>query len=149
MPNLKVLRISPQDTYPLRQKMLRANGPIEECYFDGDDEDQTFHLGAFLEGKLVSISSFYFERHPEIDAIYQFRLRGMATHPEYQKKGLSASLLKTGFPIIKQNLCSIVWCNARESAVGFYEKVGFKIQGKKFNIPNVGPHFLMVKNLDD
>lgn len=146
---MKVLRINPNDTYQLRQKILRPNGKIEDCIFEGDDDDQTFHLGAFIDGKLVSVSSFYFERHPDIDAVYQFRLRGMATYPEYQKKGYSSSLLKTGFPIIKQNLCSIVWCNARESAVGFYKKVGFKIQGKKFDIPNIGPHFLMVKNLDD
>ena len=146
---MKVLRISPIDTYTLRHKLLRPHGTIEECCFEGDDDDQTFHLGAFIEGRLVSVSSFYFERHPDIDAVYQFRLRGMATHPDYQMKGFSSSLLKTGFPIIKQNLCSIAWCNARESAVGFYEKVGFKIQGKKFDIPNIGLHYLMVKNLED
>jgi ribosomal protein S18 acetylase RimI-like enzyme len=71
----------------------------------------------------------------------------MATHPDYQKKGFSSSLLKTGFPIVKQNLCSIVWCNARSPVVGFYEKLGFKIIGNRFEIPEIGPHFLMVKDL--
>jgi GNAT superfamily N-acetyltransferase len=144
---LKVLRISSRDTYSLRQKLLRPSGTLEDCIFEGDDDEQTFHLGAFIGGKLVSVSSFYFEKHQNIDAKFQYRLRGMATHPDYQKKGFSSSLLKTGFPIVKQNLCSIVWCNARSPVVGFYEKLGFKIIGNRFEIPEIGPHFLMVKDL--
>ena len=144
---MKVLRISSRDTYPLRQKLLRPSGTLEDCIFEGDDEEQTFHLGAFIGGKLVSVSSFYFESHQNFDAKFQYRLRGMATHPDYQKKGFSSSLLKTGFPIVKQNLCSIVWCNARSPVVGFYEKLGFKIVGNRFEISKIGPHLLMVKDL--
>jgi len=129
--------------------MLRPGRPLAECIFEGDDDDQTFHLGAFIENKLVSVASFYFDRHPEIDAPYQFRLRGMATLPEYQRRGLSKALLKMGFPIVKQNQCSVVWCNAREEAIEFYKKVGFETIGDKFDIPEIGPHFLMVKNINN
>ena len=128
--------------------MLRPDSPIERCKFAGDEEDQTFHLGAFMDNKLVSVASFYFENHGELDEPFQFRLRGMATLPEYQHKGLSTELLKMAFPIIKQNFCNLVWCNARVSAVQFYQKVGFDKVGEEFDIPGIGPHLLMFKGLN-
>lgn len=146
--NLKVLRISAKDTLDIRQKMLRPTLPKEEVRFPGDDDEQTFHLGGFIDSKLASVASFYFERNPEFNEPYQFRLRGMATLSENQGQGLSSELLKMAFPIIKQNMCSLLWCNAREGAVGFYEKVGFEKVGEYFDIPTIGKHILMIKKID-
>jgi len=140
---VEVLRIKSLDTYPIRHRILRPHGTIEECMFKGDNDELTFHLGAFVEKKLVSVASFYFERNTTFPDPYQFRLRGMATLPEYQGRGLSSALLRTALPAIKQNQCTLLWCNARESALGFYEKVGFKPHGEVFEIPHIGPHFLM------
>jgi GNAT superfamily N-acetyltransferase len=144
---LEIIQIKSTETYPLRKEVLRPNGIWEDCIFEGDDNKKTFHLGAFKDGRLVSISSFYFENHLAITEKYQYRLRGMATHPRFQKKGFSSQLLKTAFPIIIKNSGSIIWCNARESAIGFYEKLGFKIIGDRFEILRVGPHYLMKKEL--
>jgi len=66
---------------------------------------------------------------------------------QFRHQGLSSALLKMGFPIIKQNLCNLVWCNARENAIGYYKKVGFEEVGDNFDIPDVGVHKLMVRNL--
>lgn len=140
---MEVLRIKSIDTYAIRHKMLRPNGTVEDCMFQGDNDELTFHLGAFVEKKLVSVASFYFERHPSFPDPYQYRLRGMATLPEYQGRGLSQSLLRTAFPVIKQNQCTLLWCNAREKAMGFYEKVGFRPSGELFTIQNIGKHMLM------
>lgn len=146
---LKVLRISPEDTLEIRHRVLRPYlDKKEDCVFPGDDSGQTFHLGGFLDSKLASIASFYFESNPAFEQPYQFRLRGMATLPDYQGKGLSSELLNMGFPIVKQNMCELVWCNARKGAIGFYEKVGFEKVGDFFDIPEIGPHLLMVKYLD-
>lgn len=142
---MKVLRVHVKDTYPLRHKMLRPHGTLADCIFKGDDDELTFHLGAFLDGKLVSVASFYFENKPEFEAEHkhQYRLRGMATLPDNQGQGLSSALLKTAFPLIKGNQCTLLWCNARESAEGFYQKVGFRSHGEIFDIPLIGPHRLM------
>jgi|AntRauTorckE6833_2_1112554.scaffolds.fasta_scaffold50435_2 predicted GNAT family N-acyltransferase len=145
---LKILRINASDTFPLRQLLLRPGYSQEECVFDHDDDEQTFHLGAFIENKLVSVASFYFERNPTFEEQYQYRLRGMATHTDFQRKGLSRELLKVAFPIIQQNLCTLVWCNARVQAVGFYQTVGFEKVGEQFDIPTVGPHYLMFKKIE-
>jgi len=145
---MEVLRIKAIDTYPIRHKMLRPSGTIEDCMFQGDNDELTFHLGAFVDKKLVSVASFYFERHPLFPEAYQNRLRGMATLPDHQGQGLSQALLRTAFPVIKQNQCTVLWCNAREKAMGFYSKVGFKASGELFSIQNIGKHMLMSINLN-
>ncbi len=145
---MKVLRIHPKDTITIRHQILRLGKPVESCVYSGDDDEQTFHLGAFVDTKLVSVASFYFEKHPALSAPYQYRLRGMATLPEYQRSGLSSELLKMAFPIIKQNLASLLWCNARLTAVGFYEKVGFTKVGETFTIADIGEHLLMTKKIE-
>ncbi len=146
---MKVLRITPGDTTEIRHQMLRANRPREEAIFEGDEGDQTFHLGGFVDNRLVSVASFYFEKTPELpEHEYQYRLRGMATLTEFQGQGLSSALLKMAFPIIKQNLCTLLWCNARTTAAGFYQRVGFEKTGEVFEIPTVGPHNLMYKKID-
>ena len=145
---MEVLRIKAIDTYPIRHKMLRPSGTVEDCMFQGDHDELTFHLGAFVDKKLVSVASFYFEKHPAFAEAYQYRLRGMATLPEYQGQGYSSALLRTAFPVIKQNQCSLLWCNAREKALGFYKKVGFNATGELFSIPNIGKHMLMSVQID-
>lgn len=136
------------DTYPIRHKMLRPNGTTEDCMFQGDNDEMTFHLGAFVDKKLVSVASFYFEKHPSFSDTYQYRLRGMATVNEHQGQGLSSALLRTAFPVIKQNQCTLLWCNAREKAMGFYSKVGFVPTGELFPIQNIGKHMLMSITID-
>ena len=144
---LIVKQINADDTHDIRHRMLRQGYPIESCTFDNDENEQSFHLGAFEDGKLISVASFYFEKNSLFDEPNQYRLRGMATLEDHQRKGYSSELLKMAFPIIKQNFCSLLWCNARTPAVGFYQKVGFEKVGEEFDIANVGPHFLMLKKL--
>ena len=146
---MKILRINHQDTYSIRTQLLTPDHDIKKVKFEGDDdEDISFHLGAFIDGKLVSVASFFYERNPLFPDQHQYQLRGMATLPEFQNRGLSRELLTMAFPIIKQNFCSLLWCNARLSAVGFYEKVGFqKLNDNVFDIPEIGKHLLMFKSI--
>lgn len=142
-----VKQIEAKDTYPIRSIMLRPGLPEETCHFVGDDDDLTFHLGGFIENQLASVASFYFNNNPDIQNNYQYQLRGMATLDQYQGQGLSSALLRTAFPIIKNNHVDLLWCNARKEAVGFYYKVGFEAISDEFEIEGVGPHFLMTKEI--
>lgn len=143
--SMQVKQIEAKDTYHIRQQVLRSGGPIELCYFDGDKDSVTFHLGAFVDDTLASIASFYLKKHEHFSKDYQFQLRGMATLPEFQGKGLSSALLRTAFPLIKKNHVNMLWCNARSEAKGFYQKVGFTVESDEFNIEGIGPHYLMAK----
>ena len=86
---MNVRQISANDTYHIRGQMLRPGRDVSECVFKGDESDQTLHLGAFVEKKLVSIASFYFNQSQSFEAPNQFQLRGMAALPEFQNQGLS------------------------------------------------------------
>lgn len=144
---MQVKQISALDTHVIRQKILRQGKSLEECIFQHDDDDQTFHLGAFEEGKLVSIASFYYENNQAFADENQYRLRGMATLAEFQKRGLSSELLRVAFSLISKNFCTLLWCNARMEASGFYQKVGFEKVGETFEIEGIGPHVLMFKRI--
>ncbi len=145
--NLDILRINASDTYSIRQQMLRPGRPRQTCVFEDDEAEQSFHLGGFVDAHLVSVASFYFERHSNFEDPYQYQLRGMATLPEYQGQGFSSALLKMAFPIIEQNLCTLLWCHARTSAQGYYQKVGFEKIGEPFEVEDIGPHVLMFKKI--
>lgn len=140
---MDVKQIEAKDTYQIRNHILRKGLPIESCYFEGDSDENTFHLGAFVDDKLASVASFYFKNNPNFEEEYQFQLRGMATLEEYQGQGLSSALLKTAFPLIQKNHVKLLWCNARKNATGFYKKVGFEVCSDEFHIDGVGPHYLM------
>lgn len=144
---MQVLRISALDTINIRREMLRQDFPPEACHYPGDDDDLTFHLGGFVDCKLVSIASFFFQNNELIEEENQFQLRGMATLPDFQGQGISSQLLKTAFPIIKQNLVNVLWCNARKAATGYYETVGFEKVGDEFEVDKIGTHVLMFKRI--
>jgi GNAT superfamily N-acetyltransferase len=146
---MKVLRLNASDTYPIRQQVLTPDHDLQKSKFENDDEeDISFHLGAFIESQLVSVASFYYERNTEFTDLHQYQLRGMATLPKFQGQGFSSELLNMAFPVIKQNFCTLLWCNARVTAIGFYEKVGFKIHSTvPFEIEGIGMHVLMYKNI--
>jgi GNAT superfamily N-acetyltransferase len=140
---MQLKEISAEDTYSIRGEMLRKGRPPETRKLEGDHDELTFHLGGFVKGKLVSVASFYFKHNPQLPGEHHFQLRGMATLSQFQGKGLSSALLKRAIPIIKNNHCSHIWCNARLVAKGFYEKVGFKAISDSFEIEPIGPHVLM------
>lgn len=144
---MEVKQIDARDTYPLRHKILRPNQTIEDCQYPGDEDDGSFHLGAYVDEKLVSVASFYIDRYEKIEDEFQYRLRGMATEPEHRGKGYSLALLNTAIPLIEKNNIHVLWCNARSGALGFYQKVGFEVISDEFEIEGIGPHFVMRKSI--
>jgi ribosomal protein S18 acetylase RimI-like enzyme len=138
--------ITAEQTLPIRQSVLRPGRPVNECNFDGDNAPQTFHLGAFIEEKLVGLASFVVDPHNYFSG-KQYRLRGMAVLPEYRGKGYGKKLVVHGENLLKQQECDVLWFNAREVALNFYKDLGFVIKGEPFQIPTIGTHFVMFKRL--
>jgi len=138
--------ITAEQTLPIRQSVLRPGRPEKECIFDGDDAPQTFHLGAFTEEKLVGIASFVVDTHSHFSG-QQYRLRGMAVLPEYRGKACGKKLVAHGEKMIQEKGFDILWFNAREVAINFYNGLGFISAGEPFEIPTVGTHLIMFKKL--
>jgi hypothetical protein len=36
-----------------------------------------------------------------------------------------------------------IWCNARTPARAFYERGGFRVASDEFELPEIGPHYVM------
>lgn len=140
--------ISASETHQLRHQVLRPHQTLADCVYAHDEDADTFHVGSFDGEKLVSIGSFYTQKSDLFLEEQQYQLRGMATDPEYRGKGAGAALILFSIQELQKRDCSLLWCNARLVAVGFYEKLGFSIIGEEFDIPTIGPHYVMfLRNL--
>lgn len=142
MYQVKIVRT--EDVIELRHKVLRPNQERKDCYYPGDDDESTMHFATVNENQEIhGIATIYLENSDLFSDEIQYRLRGMATSPESRGKGLGVMLVKE---IIKTKKQNTIWCNARTSALGFYEKLGFEIFGEEFVIDPIGPHFVMAIN---
>lgn len=142
-----ISKIPTEYTLPLRQKVLKPFLHVDECVNPGDNDPTSFHLGLFHERKLVSICTFVTEPHQSFYAGNPHRLRGMATDQNYRGQGLGQILLQHGTNVLRQKRCDLLWCNARQRAFSFYEKMGFFYVGPSFELPQIGPHKVMYKYL--
>ncbi len=140
----KITEIGVEQTYPIRLQVLKTNEKYQYKY-KGDFLLTTKHFGVFDADELVGIVTVMEANNPNLkgDAV---QLRGMAVLKEYQYKGLGKLLVNHIEKVYKHK--DLLWCNARDYAVGFYNSLGFTTFGKKFYIKNVCYHYVMYKNLD-
>lgn len=146
---IEVREISSRETWTLRWKVLRPHLlAAEDCVFPGDDDPGTFHLGAFLDGRIACIGTFKQETTPDFpEAIKPYRLRGMATEPTDHRKGLGKALILAAEKKLRKEGSHFLWFNAREIAFPFYQSLGYEFKGDLFDIPEAGPHKVMFKFL--
>lgn len=145
--NFSIKKISTIETYPVRHPVLRAGRPLEDCKFDHDDLETTFHLGLFEKNHLIGVATFLKNNSSSFPESSQYQLRGMAILDRFQGKGLGAQLLNYAETELKLSQAELLWFNARERAVPFYSKLGYKTTGNTFDIKGIGPHYLMFKKL--
>lgn len=132
---------------PLRSKMLRNGADMNECVFPTDEIAGVFHLAYYAnENEIATVATFFPQDMQGRDDI-GYQLRGMATAEAYFGKGYGAALVKYAVDYIKKAKAEYIWCNARSSATAFYKKQGFEIVSEEFEIPGVGPHYIMILNL--
>jgi len=142
-----IRQISAAETIPLRHSVLRPHQSVDACHYPGDDDPKNFHLGAFKADKLISIASYFLENHPDLKGTPQYRLRGMATDPDFRNMSAGTLLIKKGNEVLMEKQVPVWWCNARVSAAGYYEKLGLKKLGPQFEIVPIGMHWVMYEEL--
>ena len=139
--------IRTEDTYALRLLVLRPGGVIEDTHFANDRLEGSFHLGVVLDDAIICVGSFYPEKHQFLKGWKQFRLRGMATHPDHQNKGVGERLMRFAMEHLQAQMADLLWCNARIKAVPFYERLGLRVDGDPLEIPGIGTHYLMWRKI--
>lgn len=74
------------------------------------------------------------------------RLRQMAVQKNMQGKGIGESIIRFAENIARDKGYKTLTMHARDTAIGFYEKYGYKVQGDEFVEINI-PHHIMEKRL--
>ncbi len=147
MTKVTIKQITSLETRPLRKELLRPNWSLEDLFYNGDDDTNTYHVGAFIDEKLVSIASVYNIAKPDSKDEFSWQLRGMAVLQNMQGQGIGKLTLDNCIEYIKAKNGKLLWCNARIKAVEFYKSFGFIITSKEFEIDDIGIHYIMEKIL--
>ena len=137
------------DVLDLRHRILRAGLPRDSAVFAGDDHPDAYHAVATLpDGRVVGCATV----HPSTwDGAPAWQLRGMATDPVLQRAGVGRVMLQFLERLLLDRPAPVrqMWCNARVPAVGFYERLGWRVVSDRFDIPGAGPHVRMTKLLGE
>ena len=144
MADLSVVDLAAEETHPLRLTVLRGDTPNTSVTFAEDDWPDTFHLGIRDGEVLVAISTWIPRPHHDEPAI---QLRGMATAPDLQGRGVGALLLESGCERAGA-VAALVWARARDTALPFYLRHGFVVEGDGFVDEHTAkPHHLITRRL--
>ena len=144
---VNIRKVDAKKVRPLRHAELRKGQDFSTTSYIEDYEAGTFHMACIVDEKIVTCASYYPEKSIKIKSNRAYRLRGMATDSNFQRKGYASDLMAESFKELKKRDCDMVWCNARLGAVDFYKSVGFKIIGEIFDIAEIGPHYYMYKEI--
>ncbi|MFA0442958.1 GNAT family N-acetyltransferase [Vibrio sp. 10N.286.49.C2] len=115
--------ITTAEVLPIRHQVLWPNKSPSFCEVEGDE--YATHYGAFVGGKLVCVASVY--RNAD-----EARLRKFATLSEYQGQGIGTKVIERLVCDLQLATVRYFWCDARTSAVSFYQHFGLRIEGDEF-----------------
>lgn len=90
------------------------------------EDDHGIHFGGFMNNRLIAVVSL-FQNGTD------FQFRKFAVDEGYQGQGIGGQLLAYFTDFAEQEGGTRLWCNARISAFGFYDKNGFSHTGEFFN----------------
>ncbi|KAI1337299.1 acyl-CoA N-acyltransferase [Xylariaceae sp. FL0016] len=128
--------ITAAETHALRHQVLWPHKSLSYVQLPDDDTGQ--HFGAFVHDEHhhhhhvsrpsppVSIISLF------IDDSGEARFRKFATAPSWQGRGLGSALLAHAIAAARAAGAATIWCDARESARGFYGRFGLEAEGGVF-----------------
>jgi N-acetylglutamate synthase-like GNAT family acetyltransferase len=141
-----VVSVEAAHVWELRRRMLRPGLPWEASKYEQDHLASTRHL-AILEDDVVVACTTLFPQAFEQEAAV--RLRGMAVDPAYQGRGWGSVLVQHSRRQAVSEDVELLWCNARVSAAGFYEKQGFQLTGPVFLTEPGVPHRVALLRVTD
>lgn len=116
------------EVVPLRRLVLRPGQEVRPS--DYDRSPGIRHVVAVDGRTVVGCASVYPSPYEGEPAAWQ--LRGMAVAPELQSSGIGARVLLGAIDIVRAAGAPLLWANARVTALGFYERLGFEVVGEEY-----------------
>lgn len=124
----------------LRMDILRKPLGLSFTEEELEREKNDILIGAFEDDRLLACCILTGES-PE-----SCRLRQMAVHQKMQRNGIGGAMLHFAENVARDAGYKVLSMHARKSATGFYEKLGYQIDGDEFMEVTI-PHYEMKKNL--
>ncbi|HWC68681.1 MAG TPA: GNAT family N-acetyltransferase [Acidimicrobiales bacterium] len=146
---VRVVEVAAPATHDLRRRVLRDGTPSDVVEFRGDDTPGVVHLAALAaSGEIVGVVTMLPVPCPHRPGCSTRQLRGMAVDPAWQGRHVGAALLRAFVERARAGGAEAVWANARDSALGFYERAGFTVAGDGFVTDDTRlPHHAVVLDL--
>ncbi|MBE7050370.1 MAG: GNAT family N-acetyltransferase [Ruminococcaceae bacterium] len=136
----KILNDLNDDIINLRTKTFVIGRAVpKEVDFDGKDKG-LMHFCLYDSGKLLA-----YLRAEKIENY--LHIGRVCVDESVRKKGYGKKLLNYLFEYSKENEFSMIELSAVDSAVGFYERIGFSKKGE-FYMEAGAPHIYMSKNIE-
>jgi ribosomal protein S18 acetylase RimI-like enzyme len=135
-----VREVALAETHALRQSVLRPHQTVADV--SAEDSDDAFAVGAFDGGALIAVGLVAPDGEPGA-----WRVRGMATAPHARGNGAGTAVLEALVRHAVAEGASRVWCNARTPALSLYERAGFSAVSEEFELPRIGPHYVMERKI--
>lgn len=143
-----LVHLAAGDAAALRRRVLYRHAPEATGTYPQDSLSGAIHLGLTGEaGDLVAAASWYPETTPLRAARAPYRLRGMAVEERHQGRGLGRALFEAGLAALRERGADLLWANARDDAIGFYERLGMTVAGPGFLAAGGIPHHVVVLDL--
>lgn len=120
---MDIRKINWQQTLDIRHRVLWPNKSKAFCIVEGDETAN--HYGIYIENSIIGVASTY--RNANF-----VRLRKFAIELKYQKHGYGSHLLRRIIELEKAQGSGVFWCDARQSAIGFYQQFGLRVEGDIF-----------------
>jgi GNAT superfamily N-acetyltransferase len=134
----------------LRKAVLRPHLPADDPFIMPDDHlPSTIGFGAVTDDdEVIAVARITPEAPPfDPEHVGGWRLRGMATSPELRNQGVGSAVLAGVVAHIAAGGGGILWCNARVTALGVYERAGMERWGEVWEEPYIGPHIVMWRRI--
>jgi GNAT superfamily N-acetyltransferase len=147
--DLTVSRVSAEQLHELRRRVLRDDDPAIYHPDPRDSNETSLHYGGFLGPRLIVSASFFPSAPPINAALVTFQLRYMATDFDVQGRGYGARVLAFAEEDLRSMGVEQIWANGRDTALGFYESVGWlRLEGSEHLSPETQlPHTVIFKSL--
>ena len=127
--------------FELRWRILRKPWGEPRGSEQDEQENNSYHIMAIEDGEVVGVARLQF---PEQTSA---QLRYMAVDTEYQGKGIGRAIVEHMELCAKNNSAKELFFNARDNALGFYEKLGYRFIAKTYLLFDTIQHYKMSKNL--
>jgi GNAT superfamily N-acetyltransferase len=126
---MTIKEVSIEQILPIRQQVMWPDKPIG--FVRVPEDAHGIHFGLYVEENLVSVVSVFIHGH-------EAQFRKFATLEKYQGKGFGTNLLQFVFDFLEENKVNRIWCNARISKAGFYQKFGMTATATTFEKEGMG-----------